>query len=215
MKTNSISWNPMEAYIFSVANEDTHCYTFDMRNLDHYVLQHSDHLNAVIDIDYSPTGKEFVSGSYDKHLRIFPLEYVENSRSREVYHTARMNRIFSVLYSADSTFLFSGSDDTNIRLWKTNASMPLRPLSGPEKEKFEYVGKLKEKFKAFPEIRKIATHKQLSKRALIDKRKKHLHALAQKRAVETVKDRLPEDPVKRRKLLKRVLPDKPVLASED
>ena len=35
--------------------------------------------SAVLDVDYSPTGKEFVSGSYDKSLRIFPCE---TSRSR-------------------------------------------------------------------------------------------------------------------------------------
>jgi len=26
----------------------------------------------VLDVDYSPTGQEFVSGSYDKTVRIFP-----------------------------------------------------------------------------------------------------------------------------------------------
>lgn len=27
---------------------------------------HTDHADAVLDVDYSPTGKEFVSGSYDR-----------------------------------------------------------------------------------------------------------------------------------------------------
>jgi WD40 repeat protein len=30
-----------------------------------------DHVSAVTAIDYSPTGKEFVSGGYDKSVRIF------------------------------------------------------------------------------------------------------------------------------------------------
>ncbi|CAG8826737.1 24499_t:CDS:2, partial [Cetraspora pellucida] len=34
MKTNAISWNPMEAFNFTAANEDHNCYTFDMRKMD-------------------------------------------------------------------------------------------------------------------------------------------------------------------------------------
>ncbi len=36
---------------------------------------------AVLDVDYSPTGREFVSGSFDKTIRIFP---VDQGRSRSV-----------------------------------------------------------------------------------------------------------------------------------
>jgi len=40
-------------------------------------------------VDYSPTGREFASGSYDRTVRIF----AENEgTSREVYHTKRMQR---------------------------------------------------------------------------------------------------------------------------
>ena len=42
-----------------------------------------------MDIDYSPTGTEFVSGSYDKTVRIFR----ENEgKSKEVYHGKRMQK---------------------------------------------------------------------------------------------------------------------------
>lgn len=44
-------------------------YTFDTRNLQHPVNVHMDHVSAVTYVDYSPTGKEFVSGSYDKTIR--------------------------------------------------------------------------------------------------------------------------------------------------
>lgn len=214
MKTNSLSWNPREAFIFTVANEDSNCYTFDMRNMKSYILKHEDHTNAVIDIDYSPAGTEFVTGSYDKHLRIFPLEYVEAPKSREVYHTSRMNRIFSVMFSADSTFVYSGSDDTNIRMWKTQASKPLRPLAPPEKEKMKYEDTLKEKYKAFPEIRSIANHRQLPVGEVIAKRKRHMEKLSQKKEIEHVKEKLPEDPAKRRKILKRVLPANDIVGYE-
>lgn len=42
-----------------------------------------------MDVSYSPTGKEFVSGSYDRTIRIFNIH---SAKSREVYHTKRMQR---------------------------------------------------------------------------------------------------------------------------
>lgn len=37
-------------------------------------MVHMDHVSAVLDVDYSPTGKEFVSASFDKTIRIFPKD---------------------------------------------------------------------------------------------------------------------------------------------
>ena len=48
---------------------------------------HKDHISAILDIDFSPTGKEFAAASFDKTIRIFPFN---DGRSREVYHTKRM-----------------------------------------------------------------------------------------------------------------------------
>jgi WD repeat and SOF domain-containing protein 1 len=73
----------------------------------------------VMDVDFSPTGREFVSGSYDRTVRIW--RYNEG-KSREVYYGKRMQRVFSVAFSGDANFVLSGSDDFSIRLWKANAS---------------------------------------------------------------------------------------------
>ncbi|NXU26102.1 DCA13 factor, partial [Thalassarche chlororhynchos] len=74
MRTNTLCWNPMEAFVFTAANEDYNLYTFDMRFLESPVTVHMDHVSAVLDVDYSPTGKEFVSASFDKSVRIFPVD---------------------------------------------------------------------------------------------------------------------------------------------
>lgn len=42
-----------------------------------------------MDIDYSPTGQEIVTGSYDRTLRLFD---VRRGHSRDAYHTKRMQR---------------------------------------------------------------------------------------------------------------------------
>jgi len=42
-----------------------------------------------MDIDYAPSGKEFVTGSYDRTIRMFR---VEEGKSRDVYHGKRMQK---------------------------------------------------------------------------------------------------------------------------
>ncbi|XP_010794750.1 DDB1- and CUL4-associated factor 13 [Notothenia coriiceps] len=74
MRSNTVCWNPMEAYYFTCSNEDYNLYTYDMRHLDKPITVHMDHVSAVLDLDYSPTGKEFVSASFDKTIRIFPKD---------------------------------------------------------------------------------------------------------------------------------------------
>ena len=112
MRSNAISFNPMRAMQFTVANENFNLYTFDIRNLKTALQAHTDHVGAVLSVDYSPTGTEFVSGSYDKSLRIFP---VDSMKSREVYHTKRMQRVTSVVYSMDAKYVISASDEMNLR----------------------------------------------------------------------------------------------------
>jgi len=172
LRINDLSWNPMESYIFSVASDDYSCYTFDIRMMDslkRILLQHSGHTQAVTTIDYSPTGREFVTGSSDKSIRIFDIE---ESRSREVYHTKRMHRVGCVLFSADGSFVFSGSSDHNARVWKANASEKLGPMSYKEKVALRSAEILKEKYAHNPEIRRIARHR-LVPRSIQAAKKEH------------------------------------------
>jgi DDB1- and CUL4-associated factor 13 len=43
--------------VFTAASEDYNLYSFDMRKLDRPLNVHMDHVAAVIDVDYSPTGR--------------------------------------------------------------------------------------------------------------------------------------------------------------
>ncbi|MEE6463356.1 hypothetical protein FKM82_005880 [Ascaphus truei] len=160
MRTNTLCWNPMEAFIFTAANENYSLYTYDMRFLESPVKVHMDHVSAVLDVDYSPTGKEFVSASFDKSIRIFP---VDSGRSREVYHTKRMQHVTCVRWSADNKYVLCGSDEMNIRIWKANASEKLGVLSPRERAAQNYNQKLQEKFQHHPQIKRIARHRHLPK----------------------------------------------------
>lgn len=126
MRSNRLCWNPMEAFTFTVANEDYNLYTYDTRRLREPVKVHMGHVAAVIDVDYSPTGKEFVSAGYDKTVRLF--EAVKGF-SRDIYHTKRMQHVLCVGWSLDNKYVFSGSDEMNIRLWKARASEKLGAVS--------------------------------------------------------------------------------------
>ena len=122
-----------------------------MRNLAHPRFLHSGHTSAVLDVDFSPTGQEFVSGSFDCSVRIFKATesssrfiFFQNIRNfrfydriiqinifvflRDIYHTRRMNCVLSVLYSMDSKFVLSGSNEMNVRVWKSNAAEKLGPV---------------------------------------------------------------------------------------
>ena len=181
MKSNGIAWNPMEAFNFTVANEDFNLYTFDMRRLDRPLNVHMDHVGAVLDVDFSPTGREFVSGSFDKTLRIFKMN---GGRSREVYHTKRMQRIFCVKWSSDTTYVLSGSDETNIRLWKANASQKLGRLTPRETVALDYSQKLREKYRHHPLIRRIARHRHVPKAIYRAAKEKRVMLNARRRKLE-------------------------------
>ena len=159
-KSTKLCWNPMEAFNFTVANEDCNLYSYDMRKLDIATCVHKDFVSAVMDIDYSPTGREFVAGSYDRTIRLFDYNA---GHSKECYHTKRMQRVFSVRFSMDGSYVFSGSDDMNLRCWKADASAQMGTLLPREQRKHAYNASLKDRFKHMPEIRRIANHHHVPK----------------------------------------------------
>jgi WD repeat and SOF domain-containing protein 1 len=171
LKSNDISWNPQEPINFTVANEDGNLYSFDMRNLSEASKIHKDHLNAVTCVSYSPTGREFASGSFDKTVRIFDIR---EGRSREVYHTRRMQWIYAVEFSGDAKFVLTGSDDTNIRVWKAKAHLPVKVLLPREQEAIWYRERLKKKFRFVPEMRRLLKHRHLPRYLYSIKRQKHV-----------------------------------------
>lgn len=159
-KTNQIAFNPMEAFNFTAACDDNNLYSFDMRKLSSPLNVHMGHAMAVLCVGYSPTGREFVSGSYDKTIRIFETN---KGRSKEIYHTKRMQRVFCTHYSADSKFIMTGSDETNIRLWKSLAWGKLGPISSRERSAFDYNKKLIQRYSNHPQVKRIKRHRNVPK----------------------------------------------------
>lgn len=160
LASNAIAWNPMEAFNFAAANEDHNVYIFDMRKLDRALNILKDHVAAVMDVEFSPTGEELVTASYDRTVRLWDRA---GGHSRDIYHTKRMQRVFSATFTPDSKYLLTGSDDGNIRLWRAHASKREGIKSAREREKLEYDEALKERYKHMPEIRRIKRHRHVPK----------------------------------------------------
>ncbi|KFX96788.1 hypothetical protein O988_05158 [Pseudogymnoascus sp. VKM F-3808] len=158
--SNAISWNPMEAFNFAVANEDHNIYVFDMRKMNKALNVLKDHVAAVMDVEYSPTGEELVSASYDRTIRIWKAR---SGHSRDIYHTKRMQRVFSTKFTPDSKYILSGSDDGNIRLWRAESSRREGIKSAKQRQALEYNAALSERYQHMPEIRRIKRHRHVPK----------------------------------------------------
>lgn len=184
MNCNSVAWNPREPMNLTVACEDYNLYTFDMRKLSAALMVHKDHVGAVMDVSYSPTGREFVSGSYDRTVRLWRLD---GGRSREVYHTKRMQKVFAVRYTGDARFVLSCSDDANVRIWKARASEKLGRQNPKERAASDYNQALKKKFGHLPEIRKIANGRHVPKPIMKMKQKAVDEAQVERRKLSNIR----------------------------
>ncbi|GAM86636.1 hypothetical protein ANO11243_046510 [Dothideomycetidae sp. 11243] len=160
LASNSLAWNPMEPFNLAVANEDHNIYLFDCRNLKRALNILKDHVAAVMDVKFSPTGEELVSASYDRTIRLWNRA---KGHSRDIYHTKRMQRVFSCAWSGDNNYILSGSDDGNVRLWRAQASARQGVKSARQRQALEYDDALKKRYAHMPEIRRIARHRHVPK----------------------------------------------------
>ena len=165
-KSNAVAWNPRNPFNFALANDDGNVYQMDMRKIGGgssttpIIRMHTGHVQGVVDVDFNPRGTELVSGGYDKTVRIFDLE---KQKSREVYHTRRMQRILTCKFSGDGRFVLSGSEDTNVRVWKAVANEKLGVIDGREKRAINYRKSLLDRYSKTEEIGHIVNHRHVPK----------------------------------------------------
>lgn len=83
-------------------------------------------------------------------------------------------RIYSCLFSLDDNYVYSGSDDTNIRCWKTESSKPMKLMSIREQTASNYRKKLLEKFKYNPDVKRISRKRNLPKYIVNKQKVRHI-----------------------------------------
>jgi WD repeat and SOF domain-containing protein 1 len=177
MRSNALDWSPTFPTSVLLASEDHNLYTFDVRSLKAPTNVYKAHVAAVMSCAWSPTGLEFVSGGWDRTVRIWS----EGRGARpEVYHTKRMQRVSSTLFSADARFVLSGSDDGNVRLWKARASARLGVVTARERGALEYRDALRARWAHDAQVDKISRSRHVPKpvykaanlkRAMLDARR--------------------------------------------
>ena len=72
-----------------------------------------------------------------------------------------MQRLFSVLWSADDAYVLSGSDDTNVRLWRSTPNARATQGNARQERKRAYEEALVEKHKHLPAIKRIKNFQHL------------------------------------------------------
>ena len=93
-----------------------------------------------------------MTGSFDKTMRVFESE---GSKSTQVYHTKRMQKVSSVCWTIEGGYLLSGSEETNIRIWKSDPSRKIGPVNKREERVINYRKKLVDKFKFARRVREL------------------------------------------------------------
>jgi WD40 repeat protein len=71
------------------------------------------HSESVYSVAFSPDGKYFASGSWDKTVKIWSVE----SQKEVTTLQGHSSSIFSVAFSPDSNYLASSSYDKTVKLW--------------------------------------------------------------------------------------------------
>lgn len=86
------------------------------------------------------------------------------SRVANQLQTANLrNSVFSAKFTPDNKYILSGSDDGNIRLWRSNASDRSGVKSARQRTKLEYDQALIKRYSHMPEIRRIKRQRHLPK----------------------------------------------------
>ena len=95
--------------------------------------------------------------------------------------------MFSVNYSNDAQFVFSGSDDTNIRVWKNNASQALGVMAGRKERREQVITTIKKRYSHMPEIKRINRDTKVPKVIKKQMQMRHIQSTAARKKTDNRK----------------------------
>ncbi|OMO91860.1 Sof1-like protein [Corchorus olitorius] len=113
--------------------------------------------------------------------------------------------VFCVKHSCDATYVISGSDDTNLSLWKAKASQQLGVVLPREKKKHEYLEAVKNRYKHLPQVKRIVRHRHsLPKPIYRAANLRRTMIEAETRKDHSAPGSIVTEPVRKRRIIKEV-----------
>ncbi|CAL4952629.1 unnamed protein product [Urochloa decumbens] len=149
----------------------------------------------------------FTAANEDTNCYSFDARKLNEAKIVHKGHVSAV--VFCVKYTYDGTYLVSGSDDTNLRLWKSKASEQLGVLLPRERKKQEYLDAVKERYKHLPEVKRIVRHRHLPKpiykaanlrRTMIEAENRK----EERRRKHSAPGSMPVQPFRKRRIIKEV-----------
>ena len=95
-------------------SDDFTLYVWNLESSKHPVKRLTGHQQAVNHISYSPDGRYFASGAFDKKVKLW------NGHTGEFLCTltGHVGAVYQVAWSADSRYIVSASKDSTAKLWE-------------------------------------------------------------------------------------------------
>jgi WD40 repeat protein len=126
-----------ESYVFAVAFvpnrslvvADMNSGTLIVWSMDNFeaIAQLSGHKNSVTSLAISSDGSRIVSGSYDRTMRVWDGQTLE-----EIGLCEHEDEVNSVAFSPDGSLIASGSDDRTVWIWNARSLEKVTRLAGHE-----------------------------------------------------------------------------------
>lgn len=138
------------------------------------------HASPVLDAQYSPNGKNIVTGSLDRTIRVFKNDI--HHTQEHIYYTKRMMCVNAVLCTNDNGYVLSGSTDSALRVWKLDPNRSSKLAVRSEQESRAVGNLLKEKYRDVSELAAIKRHKIIpgALRLKMKDRYEHQQAIARR-----------------------------------
>jgi hypothetical protein len=96
------------------------------------------HTGLVRSVQFSPEGRQIVSGSYDNTVRVWDAATGDCQQTMKG-HTGDVNY---VSYSTDGTHIVSGSDDNTVRVWDAATGNCLLPVDDGGAHWYSFLGSI-------------------------------------------------------------------------